>query len=106
MSAIPDEQPKAQFDQTEANNNIIDEPSPSKYFHLRIYKDVLLLGVAFLLQYSGFFGIGNLQTSLNTDDNVGVNSLFITYACAIVSSIFLPHAVIALLGNKWTLVIG
>lgn len=106
MTDIPDDQSKSQPDQKDIEKKIVDDSSSPKNLRFRAYKDVILLGMAFLLQYSGYFGIGNLQSSLNADDNVGVNSLFISYSCAIASSIFLPHPIIGLIGNKWTLFAG
>jgi hypothetical protein len=50
--------------------------------------------------------MGNLQSSLNTEANVGVISLSIIYAFLILSSIFLPHPLIAIFGLKWTIVIS
>jgi hypothetical protein len=69
------------------------------------YKNLLVISFAFLLQFTAFGGIDKLQSSLNTEANVGVNSLSIIYAFLILSSIFLPHPLISILGLKWTIVI-
>ncbi|CAF0939254.1 unnamed protein product [Adineta ricciae] len=90
-SIISDIELKSQLDRT-----IIDN---------RTYKNLLVLCLAFLLQFTAFGAMGNLQSSLNTEANVGVNSLSIIYACLIFSSIFLPHPLIAIFGLKWTLVL-
>ena len=82
------------------------EPAEKTQFRFRTYKNLLVLGVAFLLQFTSFNAMENLQSSLNTEANVGVNSLSIIYAFLIFSSIFLPHPLIAILGLKWTLVIS
>ena len=77
-----------------------------KRFRFRTYKNLLVLCVAFLLQFTAFNAMGNLQSSLNTEADVGVNSLSIIYAFLVFSSIFLPHPLIAILGLKWTIVIS
>ncbi|CAF5228497.1 unnamed protein product, partial [Rotaria magnacalcarata] len=56
--------------------------------------------------FTAFSAIANLQSSLNTDANVGVNSLSIIYACLLLSATFLPHPSIATFGLKWTIVIS
>ncbi|CAF3229206.1 unnamed protein product [Rotaria socialis] len=79
------------------------EKSPSD---IRAFKNVLVICFAFLLQFTAFSAIANLQSSLNTDANVGVNSLSIIYACLLLSATFLPHPSIATFGLKWTIVIS
>ena len=56
-------------------------------FPLRqIYKNLLLISLAFTLLFTAYNGLSTLQSSLNVKNNVGVNSLLITYAFLIVSS--------------------
>lgn len=86
-----------------------DEKLPSQInqrFDFRTYKNIVAIGVAFLLQFTAFNGMQNLQSSLNTEANVGVNSSSIIYVCLIISSIFLPHPLMSIFGLKWTLVIS
>ncbi|CAF0739698.1 unnamed protein product [Rotaria sordida] len=104
-SIISDVELKSHIDQTIIDNDITDEITPTKKLRFRTYKNLIVLCVAFLLQFTAFSAIGNLQSSLNTEANVGVNSLSIIYAFLIFSAIFLPHPLIALLGLKWTLVL-
>ena len=80
-------------------------PTEATQLRFRTYKNLLVICAAFLLQFTAFSAIGNLQSSLNTEANVGVNSLSIIYAFLILSSIFLPHPFIAILGLKWTIVL-
>ncbi|CAF1059694.1 unnamed protein product [Rotaria sordida] len=49
--------------------------------------------------------ISVLQSSLNTEGNVGVNSLIVSNAFFLVSSIFLTHMLIDIFGLKWTTII-
>ncbi|CAF1423537.1 unnamed protein product [Adineta steineri] len=72
----------------------------------RTYKNLFVISIAFLLQFTAFNGIQNLQSSLNTEANVGVNSSSIIYVCLILSSIFLPHPLMSIFGLKWTLVMS
>lgn len=72
----------------------------------RAHKNVLVIGVAFLLQFTAFNGMQNLQSSLNSEANIGVNSSSIIYVFLIISSIFLPHPLMSIFGLKWTLVIS
>jgi hypothetical protein len=51
----------------------------------KIYKNLLLLSIAFVLMFTAYNGMVTLQSSLNVKNNVGVNSLIITYAFLIVS---------------------
>jgi len=105
-SIISDVELKSQIERTIVDDNIILGVTAIKKLRFRTYKNLLVLSVAFLLQFTAFSAIGNLQSSLNTEADVGVNSLSIIYACLIFSSIFLPHPLIALLGLKWTIVLS
>ena len=70
------------------------------------YKNLFIISLAFLLLYTAYDGIRNLQTSLNTDGNIGVNCLSVIHGCFALSSLFLPHPKIAWFGLKWTLAIS
>lgn len=54
----------------------------------QIYRNLLVLSVAFVLMFTAYNGIAALQSSLNTKGNVGVNSLIITNAFVLVSVYF------------------
>ena len=105
-SVISDVELKSQIDRTIVDNDTLMGIGAVKKLRFRTYKNLLVLCIAFLLQFTAFGGIGNLQSSLNAEANVGVNSLSIIYGFLVFSSIFLPHPLIALLGLKWTLVIS
>lgn len=85
------------------DKNIVTNQRQSRF---RTYKNILAISVAFLLQFTAFNGMQNLQSSLNTDGNIGLNSSSIIYVCLIVGCIFLPHPLMSILGLKWTLVIS
>ncbi|UJR18109.1 hypothetical protein I4U23_005009 [Adineta vaga] len=67
------------------------------------YKNLLVISLTFLLQYIAYDSIKNLQSSINTDGNIGVNSLSIIHGCFLFSSLFLTHPIISVFGFKWTL---
>ncbi|CAF3155246.1 unnamed protein product [Rotaria sp. Silwood2] len=72
----------------------------------KIYKNLVLLSLAFVLLFTAYNGMVLLQSSLNVKNNVGVNSLIITYAFLIFSSIALTGVCMDLFGLKWTIILG
>jgi hypothetical protein len=50
----------------------------------KIYKNLFLISLAFVLMFTAYNGMVTLQSRLNVKNNVGVNSLIITYAFLIV----------------------
>jgi hypothetical protein len=106
MSSVLSDIPlKSQNERTIADNNIINEPLSKNQLRFRTYKNLLVISIAFLLQFTAFGGIDKLQSSLNAEANVGVNSLSIIYAFLVFSSIFFPHPLISIFGLKWTIVL-
>lgn len=65
-----------------------------KYEHLRITKNVVIIGIAFMLHFTAFHGTANLQSSINSDGSLGTYTLAAIYGSLILSNIFLPVAVI------------
>ena len=61
----------------------------------RIIKNVLILGVAFMLHFTAFQGAANLQSSINANESLGAYTLASIYGSLIISNIFLPAVVIA-----------
>ena len=51
----------------------------------KIYKNLFILSASFVLLFTAYNGMVTLQSSLNVKNNVGVNSLIITYAFLVVS---------------------
>ncbi|CBY15916.1 unnamed protein product [Oikopleura dioica] len=62
-----------------------------------------LISVAFLLQFTAYNGIGNLQSSINCVDGLGTYTVATIYAALIVSCLFVPTIAIQKLGLKWSL---
>lgn len=76
------------------------------YFSKRhIFKNVVLLGFAFLLGTTPIIGLGRLQSSLHRVDGLGVIAASVLYGSLIISSIFLPKLLISRIGHKWTTVV-
>ncbi|CAF1032536.1 unnamed protein product [Rotaria sordida] len=71
----------------------------------QIYKNLIIFALNFVLLFTAYGSISVLQSSLNTEGNVGVNSLIVSNAFFLVSSIFLTHMLIDIFGLKWTTII-
>ncbi|XP_078503903.1 protein unc-93 homolog A-like [Lissotriton helveticus] len=69
-------------------------------------KNILILGVGFMLLFTAYGGLRNLQSSLNPAKGIGVASLSVVYVSHVISSMFLPTIIIMKIGCKWTLVIS
>ncbi|XP_048391485.1 protein unc-93 homolog A isoform X2 [Stegostoma tigrinum] len=72
----------------------------------RTTKNVLIVSFGFLLLFTAFGGLQSIQSSLNSDQGLGLASLSVIYAALILSSMFLPPLMIKYLGCKWTIVIS
>ena len=72
----------------------------------RIYKNVLLVSISFLLLFVAFESMSKLQSSINTVDNLGLWSSVVVYASLILSCLFVPSWVISKLTLKWTMHYG
>lgn len=68
------------------NENSTEIDSTSTIFSMRkIYKNLLVLSCALVLLFTAYTNMLTLQSSLNTKQNVGVNSLIINTVCVIVN---------------------
>ncbi|XP_018566414.1 UNC93-like protein isoform X2 [Anoplophora glabripennis] len=74
--------------------------------NLRIWKNVLLIGFAFMIHFTAFWGASNLQSSVNSEASLGTFTLAAIYASLLISNIFLPVLVIRWLGAKWTMAVA
>ena len=82
---------------------IDDKDQDSKFNKRQILKNVFVISIGFTFLFTAFHAVANLQTSLNREGGVGVNSLATMYIAMIVSSLFLPDVIISRLGCKWTM---
>ena len=99
------------------NNNNINNPNPQ--YHRgdpptapppipkdrTCYKNVFVIGFAFMFVYTAFMSLQSLQSSLNTDGGVGVVSLSCMYSSTVLSCLIAPW-VINRLKCKWTMVVA
>nr|XP_034831775.1 UNC93-like protein [Maniola hyperantus] len=69
----------------------------------RIMKNVVIISIAFMVQFTAYSGAANLQSSINAEAGLGTASLAAVYAGLIFSNIFLPVVVIKWLGTKWAM---
>ena len=69
----------------------------------RIIKNVIVVSVAFMLQFTAFKSMSVLQSSINKVDGLGTWSNTTIYAALLVSSLFLPSYTIKKLSVKWTM---
>ncbi|XP_072499984.1 protein unc-93 homolog A-like [Notamacropus eugenii] len=69
----------------------------------RNLKNVLVVSFGFLLLFTAYGGLQNLQSSLNYQDGLGVATLSVVYGSLILSSMFLPPIIIKKFGCKWTI---
>ena len=75
-------------------------------FSLRqVYKNLIIMCLAFTVLFTAYSNILSLQSSLNTKGNVGVNSLIVLNVFALVSSLFLTGISTDIFGLKWTMLL-
>ena len=71
-----------------------------------IVKNVILLSASNMLLSGAFKGLQTIQSSLLSQQGMGVYTQSISYGTAILASLFLPHVLISLVGHKWCVVIS
>lgn len=72
----------------------------------RNLKNVLVISFGFLLLFTAYGGLQSLQSSLYSEEGLGVAALSTIYGGMLLSSMFLPPVLIGKLGCKWTLVLA
>ncbi|GLH03530.1 UNC93-like protein [Gryllus bimaculatus] len=70
----------------------------------RILRNLLVISAAFMVHFTAFVGATNLQSSVNAEKGMGTVSLALSYGSLILSTIFLPAAMIRWLGCKGALI--
>lgn len=81
----------AHFHKIDTDKKSVEFDSSEKW---RIWKNILVLGVAFMIHFTAFFGASNLQSSVNADEGLGTSTLASIYGALLISNIFLPALVI------------
>ncbi|KAL1770089.1 unc-93-like A isoform X1 [Sigmodon hispidus] len=67
-------------------------------------RNVLVVSCGFFLLFTAYGGLQNLESSLYTENGLGVATLSTTYCTMMLSSMFLPPILIKRFGCKWTMV--
>ncbi|CAH1778626.1 unnamed protein product [Owenia fusiformis] len=73
---------------------------------VRIYKNIVIMSLTFLFNFTAFQSLSNLQSSLNITANLGTISLAVVYGALVLSCMFLPKFLIRHLGCKWTVTLA
>ncbi|XP_035698228.1 protein unc-93 homolog A-like [Branchiostoma floridae] len=74
-------------------------------FTKRIWKNILVLSSAFLLNFTAFRGLQSLQSTLNSEAGLGVVSLSCVYASMVLSCMYAPFFIHKVGSCKWTIVV-
>ena len=82
--------------------DVAENPEPTMN-KCQIVKNFVVLSCGWVCLFTAFNAITNLQTSLNREGGVGVDSLATIYSVQILSCMFLPDFFISRLGCKWTI---
>ncbi|KAL5022316.1 hypothetical protein ScPMuIL_001471 [Solemya velum] len=85
---------------------ITSAKSDGKMTKYQIIKNVLVVSVGFMLLFTSFQSLTNLQSSLNKEDGLGTGGLSVVYGALIISCMFIPSFTIAHLGCKWTVTLS
>jgi hypothetical protein len=80
-------------------NNVLDEMSV-----FSIFKNLLTIGVAFMLLFSAFNSFTFLQSSLNKEDGLGTSGLSSLYASMVLTNLFITPLTLARFSEKWIIV--
>lgn len=83
-----------------------DKSPPSKDAKKRILRNLLVVSLGFLLLFTAYQSMQNLQSSLNPEKGLGTASLAAVYMALVVSCMFVPTYMIRRLGLKYTMVVS
>ncbi|CAH1779488.1 unnamed protein product [Owenia fusiformis] len=72
----------------------------------RVYKNIIVLGLAFLLNFSSYITAQALQSSINLEEGLGTTGLAVLYGVFVVSNLFLPKFCIRNFGCNYTIAIS
>ncbi|CAH1252177.1 UNC93A [Branchiostoma lanceolatum] len=71
----------------------------------RIWKNLLVISVVFLLNFGAFRSLQSLQSTLNSEAGLGVVSLSFVYASMVLSCLYAPFFIHKVGSCKWTIVV-
>lgn len=70
------------------------------------WKNVIIIGVAFMFVFMGYFPMSAVQSSLNSEKGLGVAALGIKFAAMVFGGLFTNNYLVDRLGCKWTISAG
>ena len=92
-----------------ARETILTSPSVDtvtvKHSRLRYRKNLIVLSVSFILVFTAFRSVQNLQSSLNAQHRLGVIAMGCVHGTMFLTCLFAP-VLINKLTSKWTIVLG
>lgn len=71
----------------------------------RYTKNLVVLSLGFILVFTAFRSVQNLQSSINTEGRLGVFAMSLVHVTTFVSCLFAP-ILVEKISSKWTIVIG
>lgn len=72
----------------------------------RMLKNVFLVSLGFLLLFTSYNSISNLQSSLHPQGGLGTFGVSTVYGSLVISSFFVPTYLIQKISSKWTIVLS
>ena len=72
----------------------------------KIMKNVIIISIAFFLNFTSYLGLVRLQSSLHRDAGMGVITSSIMHFSRIFACLLLPNIVIGYIGHKWSIPLG
>ena len=91
---------KKSIENEEIEKNVLSNIKKTK---LIILKNVFIIGLAWILVFTAYQSMANLQSSLNKIKGLGTISLSMIYVSLIIGSLLLPSTMIQKLGIKKTI---
>ena len=91
--------------QEDDNTKFLNKFSSPKAAKIWMYKNLVGLGMSFLLVFSAFLSLRNLQSSINSEGGLGLVTLSILYLFYALAG-FVTPGIIRLLGTKYSLLGG
>ena len=77
-----------------------------KTFTRRVWKNIIIISLAFLLNFLSFGGLSRLQSSLHVQEGMGVICSSILYISLMISCFIFPKPLIHWLGHKWVMTLS
>ena len=85
-------------------NDDVSKRKEDKRNKLKSLKNIILLSLSYFFQYSALNGLNNLQSSLNSEKNLGITAMLLTSVVFTISCLFLPMIMTKYVGYKWSII--